>query len=162
MGPALVLPASGAGWTWWLGPPPLWALLAPIGELPCTPAWGFQKRWLKQLLKLLCLSCPLQRHGRGYTTGLSERASLNPRALQVEELCEWTLGYLWEEQIQALGKGVLPPPPPGAFCRWIKKLFGQNRWGCLAEFQQLSEKHPNAGAVIGGLMESEAHGDDQP
>lgn len=99
MGPALVLPASGVGWTWWLGPtPPLWALLAPIREVPWAPVWGFQKHWLKQLLKLLCLSCPLQQHGRGYTAGLSERASLNPCAIQVEEICEWTLGYTWEEQ----------------------------------------------------------------
>lgn len=57
----------------WLG-----ALLVPSRELPQAPAWGIQKHCLKQLLKLLCLSCPLHRHSHSYTAGLSGEGILQP------------------------------------------------------------------------------------
>ena len=71
-------PSVGSGMDLVAGHHQLRALLAPSRELPEAPAWGFQKCCLKQLLKQLCLSRPLHRHGRGYTAGLSGEGILQP------------------------------------------------------------------------------------
>lgn len=80
-------PSVGKGMDSVAGHRQLRTLLAPSKEPPEAPARGSQKHCLKQLLKLLCLSCSCTGMAGVTPPGSQERVSHNPDADKVEELC---------------------------------------------------------------------------